>query len=95
MADVQGLFLGGLAIRRGAIIVLLFSMAALVLMKADWKRLIPQMYQRVLAVFLALTAVAGFLFSRDFNKYCDEDRKYFCCVFNRIFCLQYCPEKDK
>ena len=69
MADVQGLFLGGLAIRRGAIIVLLFSMAALVLMKADWKRLIPQMYQRVLAVFLALTAVAGFLFSRDFNKY--------------------------
>ena len=48
MADVQGLFLGGLAIR---------------------KRLIPQMYQRVLAVFLALTAVAGFLFSRDFNKY--------------------------
>lgn len=29
MADVQGLFLGGLAIRRGAIIVLLFSMAAL------------------------------------------------------------------
>ena len=52
MADVQGLFLGGL-----------------VLMKADWKRLIPQMYQRVLAVFLALTAVAGFLFSRDFNKY--------------------------
>ena len=36
MADVQGLFLGGLAIRRGAIIVLLFSMAALVLMKADW-----------------------------------------------------------
>lgn len=69
MADVQGLFLGGLAIRRGAIIVLLFSMAALVLMKADWKRLIPQMYQRVLAVFLALTAVVGFLFSRDFNKY--------------------------
>ena len=69
MADVQGLFLGGLAIRRGAILVLLFSMAALVLMKADWKRLIPQMYQRVLAVFLALTAVAGFLFSRDFNKY--------------------------
>ena len=68
-ADVQGLFLGGLAIRRGAIIVLLFSMVALVLMKADWKRLIPQMYQRVLAVFLALTAVAGFLFSRDFNKY--------------------------
>ena len=64
-----GAFLGGLAIRRGAIIVLLFSMAALVLMKADWKRLIPQMYQRVLAVFLALTAVAGFLFSRDFNKY--------------------------
>ena len=69
MADVQGLFLGGLAIRRGAILVLLFSIAALVLMKADWKRLIPQMYQRVLAVFLALTAVAGFLFSRDFNKY--------------------------
>ena len=49
--------------------MLLFSMAALVLMKADWRRLLPQMYQWVLAVFLALTAVAGFLFSRDFNKY--------------------------
>ena len=87
MADVQGLFLGGLAIRRGAIIVLLFSMVALVLMKADWKRLIPQMYQRVLAVFLALTAVAGFLFSRDFNKY----------FVNRIsylsFSGQYCRQK--
>ena len=69
MADVQGLFLGGLAIRRAAILVLLFLMAALVLMKADWWRLLPQMYQWVLAVFLALTAGAGFLFSRDFNKY--------------------------
>ena len=69
MADVQGLFLGGLAIRRAAILVLLFLMAALVLMKADWRRLLPQMYQWVLAVFLALTAGAGFLFSRDFNKY--------------------------
>lgn len=69
MADVQGLFLGGLAIRRGAVILLILAVAALVLMKADWKRLIPKMYQWVLAVFLALTAVAGILFSSDFNKY--------------------------
>lgn len=69
MADVQGLFLGGLAIRRVAVIILILAVAALVLLKADWKKLIPQMYQWVLAVFLALTAIAGFLFSRDFNKY--------------------------
>ncbi|MFQ9344452.1 MAG: TIGR01906 family membrane protein [Coprococcus sp.] len=68
MADVQGLFLADLQ-SGGGDHRTAFSMAVLVLMKADWKRLIPQMYQRVLAVFLALTAVAGFLFSRDFNKY--------------------------
>lgn len=69
MADVRELFLGGLRIRRIALVVLIVSVFFLVTQKGDWRRLIPVMYQRTLGIVLALTAVFGFVCSRDFNKY--------------------------
>lgn len=69
MEDVQNLFLGGLMIRRTALIVLVLAVVLLVALKGDWKTLIPKMYQRTLAVFLALTVVLGTLFAQNFNKY--------------------------
>ena len=69
MKDVQNLFLGGLALRRGAAVVLILAAAILILLKGDWKKVIPQMYQWTLAVFLSVTAVLGVLFSQNFNKY--------------------------
>lgn len=69
MADVRGLFLGGLKIRRIALIVLVVSVILLVIQKADWRRLIPVMYQRTLGGALTLAAALGYAFSRDFNKY--------------------------
>lgn len=69
MGEVQNLFLGGLMIRRIAVIVLIIAVILLVIMKGDWKNLIPRLYQRTLAVFLAVTVVLGVLLSQNFNKY--------------------------
>lgn len=69
MKDVQELFLGGLMLRRIAGIVLVLSAVLLVALKGDWRTLIPKMYQRTLAVFLALIAVLGVLLAQNFNKY--------------------------
>lgn len=69
MEEVQGLFLGGLALRRGAVLVMVLAAVLLVLLKGNWKKLIPQMYQWTLVVFLGVTAVLGILFSTNFTKY--------------------------
>ena len=77
MKDVQDLFLGGLMLRRIAGILLAAAAALLVWNKADWRTIIPKMYQRTLAVFLALVGVLGVLLSRDFTKYFE--------IFHQIF----------
>lgn len=69
MGEVQNLFLGGLALRRGAVIVLLLCVAVLVLTKGDWKRLLPRIYQITMGVFLAVVLVGALLLSQDFNRY--------------------------
>lgn len=69
MEDVQKLFLGGLALRRGAVFVILWELYFCQAMKGDWKNLIPQMYQWTLAVFLTVTVILGILFSQNFTKY--------------------------
>lgn len=69
MGEVQGLFLGGLMIRRIAVIILILTTVLLIAMKADWKTLIPKMYQRTLSVFLILIVILGVLISQNFNKY--------------------------
>lgn len=69
MLDVRNLFLGGLALRR----VLLFAAAALlallVILRGDWRRILPRAYFTALCIFLVMTAGLGLLFASDFTKY--------------------------
>lgn len=69
MADVKNLFLGGLSLRwwllGGAAVLIIL----LVILKGDWKRILPKAYFIALGIFLALTVVLGLLIASDFTKY--------------------------
>lgn len=69
MADVKNLFLGGLKLRwiflGGAVLLL----ALLVILKGDWKHVIPKAYFISLGIFGGLTVILGALFASDFTKY--------------------------
>lgn len=67
MADVQGLFIGGLRLRTGALAVLLVCIALLLLLKADWKHILPRAFQIVVGASGVICAVLAFLVSRDFD----------------------------
>ena len=67
MADVQGLFIGGLRLRTWAAAVLLICLAVLIATKARWKYLIPRAFQIALGLTAAGTALLAYLFSRDFS----------------------------
>ena len=67
MADVQGLFIGGLRLRMGSLIVLMLCLAALLLMKADWKYILPRAFQIAVGASGVICAVLAFLVSRDFD----------------------------
>lgn len=67
MRDVQGLFVGGLHLRTGSVIILFFCLILLALMKADWKYIIPRAFQITLGLTGVIVAISAFLFSRDFT----------------------------
>lgn len=69
MVDVKNLFMGGLWMRRGAL--LLFVIAALLLWKtkADIRRVIPKACLISMGSFIGVTVGAGLLFMSDFSKY--------------------------
>lgn len=69
MVDVKNLFVGGLWIRRIAILVFLFSIVFLLRSEADWKKILPKSFLIGLGVFIGITGGAGLLFMSDFNKY--------------------------
>ena len=69
MIDVRNLFVGGLWLRRGAILVLGISFLVLIRTKADWKRLLPKSFLISMSSFIGVTLVAGFVFMTDFNRY--------------------------
>lgn len=69
MVDVQNLFIGGLWLRRGAIILFVLAIIFLLKTKADWRKLLPQSFLIGTASFITITAGAGALFLSDFNKY--------------------------
>lgn len=68
MGEVKVLFLGGLALRRIAVVVCVFCVCALLLLKSDWKNVLARMYRRTLAVFTALIFVLGIAVSQNFSK---------------------------
>lgn len=69
MQDVQGLFIGGLYLRYGAIAVAVIAVVLLILMKADWKRILAKAYLIGAALFLTAVGILGALISQDFYPY--------------------------
>lgn len=69
MADVKNLFLGGLTLRWVLLAAAAVLIALLVLLKGDWRRIIPRAYFIALGIFLAVTVLLGALFASDFTKY--------------------------
>ena len=69
MEDVRGLFLGGLALRRISIGLIVACVVLLVLLKADIRRVLPKMICVGSALFFAVLAVLAGIISTDFNKY--------------------------
>lgn len=69
MVDVQNLFLGGLTLRFGAIIVLVISLSGLIFTKGNWKRILPKSFLTGLGAFLVISGGLGVLCASDFNKY--------------------------
>lgn len=69
MIDVKNLFIGGLWLRRGAVLLLIVAVVLLIWMKADWKRILPKSFLISMGSLIGVTAGAGILFMSDFNKY--------------------------
>jgi integral membrane protein (TIGR01906 family) len=67
MEDVQRLFLGGLRMRRGAMCMVLFCVAVLVLQKKKWLSSFLRMFWKVVLGFFAVLAVLGIWIWKDFN----------------------------
>lgn len=69
MVDVKNLFIGGLWLRRGAVLILAISFLVLIKTKADWKRLLPKSFLITIGSFVGITLAAGVLFMTDFHRY--------------------------
>ena len=69
MEDVRGLFLGGLALRRISLGLIVACVILLLLLKADIRRVLPKMICIGSALFFAVLAVLAGIISPDFNQY--------------------------
>ena len=68
MGEVRDLFLGGLMLRRIAVITILICAFVLYKMKSNWKEFLPQIYRRTLAVLALLIGGLGLAIAQNFNK---------------------------
>ena len=69
MEDVQGLFLGGIQIRRVAFVIFAAAVLLILFQKGNLREILPQMYGWAVSLFLGVAAVFGGLVAIDFNKY--------------------------
>ncbi len=69
MADVRGLFLGGLTLRRICLILSALSVALLAFFKVPLKKQLPKMLCAGAVTFLVLAGVLAGIISTDFTKY--------------------------
>ena len=69
MEDVRGLFLGGLALRRISLGLIVACVILLLLLKADIRCVLPKMICIGSALFFAVLAVLAGIISTDFNQY--------------------------
>lgn len=69
MEDVRGLFLAAISIRRWCLALIAASIAALILLKADVKRVLPRTICAGTALFFSALALLAGIISTDFSKY--------------------------
>ena len=69
MEDVRGLFLGGLALRRISLGLIVACVILLLLLTADIRRVLPKMICIGSALFFAVLTVLAGIISTDFNQY--------------------------
>lgn len=69
MVDVQGLFIAGLQVRMISIGIVVGFLVLLVILRTNWKYILPRAFQGVTALFLLVVGVLGYLFATDFYKY--------------------------
>ena len=69
MIDVKHLFLGGLWLRRGAVISLVVAIIVLIKKEEKWMKRLAKSMLWTVGMFIMATAGAGLLFFSDFNKY--------------------------
>lgn len=67
MGEVRDLFIGGLNIRTGALVIAVLCVLLLIFTKADLKKVIPAGYQAALAVTAAALLLLGIACAVDFN----------------------------
>ena len=68
MWDVQNLFLGGLKIRTGLLVISGIIILILGIRKVELKRMLPKAYTIAFVVFLGILAFLGIAFTLDFTK---------------------------
>lgn len=69
MEDVQGLFLAAISIRRWCLALIAASIAALMFLKADVRRVLPRTICAGTALFFSVLAVLAGIISTNFSKY--------------------------
>lgn len=69
MEDVRGLFLGGLALRRICLVIIVVCCALLAALKADIRRVLPKMICVGTVLFFLVLAALAAIISTDFTKY--------------------------
>ena len=67
MAEVRELFIGGLNLRTGAFVLAVLCLIALILLKADWRKIIPRSYWIALLVIGVLLVLFAAAVAIDFN----------------------------
>ncbi len=69
MEDVQGLFLGGISMRRGCLMIMALCVILLFLLKTSFKSTFPKAVCAGSGLFFVASAVIAFIISTDFYKY--------------------------
>lgn len=67
MEEVRELFLGGLVLRRGAGICLIAALIGLFVLKEGWQKMLAEVFQKVLFVFLAAVVILGIAIAKNFS----------------------------
>ena len=68
MGEVRDLFVGGLWLRKIAVVILIAACVGLFVMKSDWRAFLPKVYRRTLAVLGVMIGVLGILIAQNFSK---------------------------